>query len=120
MAVTCFCMHEFTKPPRFALLFVPPFILIIMLFLIKPGRKFIDNLNIRQLTSIHTIRVFVEAVLYWLFVVKTIPQVMTFAGYNFDVLAGLSAPVVYYIIFIKGRFSKTALIAWNIISVICY
>jgi hypothetical protein len=104
-------------PPRFALLGLPPMIVIILLFLTKTGKQFIDRLNTGTLTLLHINRVFVELVLYWLFVQKTIPQLMTFEGRNFDILSGLTAPVVYYFGFATKKLNKSVIIIWNILCI---
>jgi hypothetical protein len=51
--------------------------------------------------------------LFWLFVHNTIPRAMTFEGRNFDILSGLSAPLVYYFGFVKQKLNHTILIVWN-------
>lgn len=43
------------------------------------------------LLAVHTLRVPVEIVLYRLFLAGYVPQVMTFEGWNFDIIIGLSA-----------------------------
>ena len=102
------------KPPRFPLLFVPPLLfLLINLFTVR-GRKLLDSFNIKTLTLLHLIRIPVEIVLYWLFVHKAIPELMTFEGRNFDIISGLTAPFIYYFGFIKKSISKQWLIIWNI------
>lgn len=104
-----------TIPPRFALLAVPALLFIIFLFITPKGKNFINSLDIKMLTLLHIVRIPVEICLYWLFLHKSIPQLMTFEGRNFDILAGLTAPVVYYFGFVKPIFSKTFLLLWNII-----
>lgn len=104
-----------TTPPRFLLLVLPPAILLLILLATPAGRRFIDGLNIKTLTIFHIIRIPVEVVLYWLFLNKAIPGVMTFEGRNFDILSGLSAPLVWYFGFVKGSLNKTLLMIWNLI-----
>ena len=105
-------------PPKLPLLVGPPTVLIIMLFLIKKGRLFIDGLSIANLTLVHSVGLFVELVLYFLFVYKYVPKAMTFEGSNFDILSGLSAPIVYYFGFVKNGLNRGILIAWNIICLV--
>ena len=107
-----------TIPPRFALCISPTLLFMVVLFLTARGRRFIDGLQLPQLTLLHTVRVAVELLLFWLFLEKTIPKVMTFEGRNFDVLAGLSAPLVYYFVFVKKSMSRKALLVWNILSLL--
>ncbi len=103
-----------TIPPRFMLLVFPPLLLIISLFFTKGGRRFLDSFDMKTLTLLHIIRVPVELVLLGLFMNKTVPEVMTFEGRNFDILSGLSAPVIYYFVFVKKQLNKKVLLVWNL------
>jgi len=40
---------------------------------------------------------------------------MTFEGRNFDLLSGLSAPLVWYFGFAKGSLNKGLLLVWNVV-----
>ena len=100
-------------PSRFGLLILPPLVLILILFFTKKGRHFIDSLDIKTLTLLHVIRIPVEIVLFWLFVHKSVPQIMTFEGRNFDILSGVTAPFVYYFGFVKNKLDKKIILAWN-------
>lgn len=91
---------------------------ILLLFSINRGRRFIESLNIKYLTVIHVVRIPVEIVLLWLFLYKTIPQLMTFEGRNFDLVAGISAPFIYYFGFIKFKLSKKVILGWNILCLV--
>ncbi|AYL97977.1 hypothetical protein [Mucilaginibacter celer] len=105
-------------PPRFMLLLAPPVILITVIFFTKKGKELINNFSLKTLTLLHIVRIPVELVLYWLYLHKAVPQVMTFEGHNFDILCGLSAPFIYYFGFIKKVLSKRVLMAWNIICML--
>jgi hypothetical protein len=107
-----------TLPPRFALTIFPPLLVIVILFFTRSGRKFIDSLSLKILTQLHVVRIFVEIILLWLFLYKYIPKLMTFEGRNFDILAGLSAPLVAYFGFTKNKLSKKFMIVWNIICLV--
>ncbi len=113
--LTNFYENETTIPPRLILLVLPPIVLIITLFISKRGKLFLNTLNISKLTLLHTIRIPVEIVLYFLFLSKTIPQLMTFEGRNYDILAGLSAPILFYFGFTKNKIGPKLLIFWNIV-----
>lgn len=104
-----------TLPPRFLLLILPPIALIIYLFTTLRGKGFIDSMDLKTLTLLHVVRVPVEIVLFWLFVGKTVPELMTFEGRNFDIIAGITAPVIYYFGFVKNTLAKPILIGWNIL-----
>jgi hypothetical protein len=115
LGVNFFYTETSSLPPRILLMALPPFILIAVLFATAKGRRFIDGLDIKFLTLLHIIRVPVELVLFWLFLGKLAPQLMTFEGRNFDIIAGVTAPFVYYFGFVKKVLHKKILIAWNFI-----
>ena len=104
-----------TTPPRFVLLALPAVLLIIFLFITAKGRVYLNNLDAKTLTLLHVVRIPVELCLYWLFLHKSIPQLMTFEGRNFDILAGLTAPVIFYFGYVKNKLGKTVLLLWNFI-----
>ena len=57
----------------------------------------------------------VEVVLFWLFINKTIPELMTFEGRNFDILAGITTPVIAYLGFRKTGTNRPLLLIWNFV-----
>jgi hypothetical protein len=107
-----------TVPPRFTLMTFPPLLVILILFITKSGRRFIDSLSLKILTQLHVVRIFVEIILLWLFLYKFIPRLMTFEGRNLDILSGLSAPLIDYFGFTKNRLSKKFMLAWNFICLL--
>jgi hypothetical protein len=104
-----------TFPPRFAFLAFPAILLIICLFVTTKGRVYIDRLDTKTLTLLHIVRIPVELSLYWLFVHKSLPQLMTFEGRNFDIVAGLTAPLIFYFGYVKNSLGKPVLLLWNFI-----
>jgi hypothetical protein len=118
IGLTDFYLDGYSMPPRFMLMIVPPMVSMLVLFNTKGGKIFIDTLNIKDLTLLHTVRVPVEITLYFLFVAKAIPEVMTFEGRNFDILAGLTAPIIYYFGFVKNQFSSRVILLWNLASLV--
>jgi hypothetical protein len=100
-------------PPRFMLSIVPAFVGIILLFATSKGRQFLNRLNLQSLTLLHIVRIPVEMVLFWLFVHKTVPQVMTFEGHNFDILSGITAPIIWFVT--KNNGNRPLLLIWNIV-----
>jgi hypothetical protein len=106
------------RPPRIFLTLVPPTLLIIALFFTAKGRAFMDRLDIRILTLIHMVRVPIEMVLYWLMLNKALPLVMTFEGRNFDILSGITAPLVWYFGFVRKKMGRGLLLAWNVICLL--
>lgn len=118
ISITGFYADTSSLPPRFLLLVMPPMVFIVILFSTGRGRMLIGSLDIKYLTILNIIRIPVELVLFWLFVHKTIPQLMTFEGRNFDILSGVSAPFVYYFGFIKSKLNSKTILVWNIICLV--
>ncbi len=116
ISLTGFYKNTEAFPPRFILVLGPPIITLLLLFLTGKGKRVLNSLNFQKLTLLHTIRIPVELILFGLFTQNLIPELMTFSGRNFDVLAGLTAPFIYYFGFVKKRLSRGFLIFWNIAS----
>ena len=103
-------------PPKIILTGILPAILtLLFLFLTAKGRQFIDSLPLKNLTYLNIVRIPVEIVLFWLFLNKSIPELMTFQGRNFDLIAGITAPFVAYFGFTKQKISRKAILIWNFI-----
>lgn len=115
ISISGFYIDTDTMPPRVLLLLLPPLLFIVGIFITSKGRHFVDTLNLKSITILHTIRIGVEMILYSLFVYKAVPQLMTYEGRNFDILAGLSAPLIFYFGFIKKQLSRNAILIWNFI-----
>ncbi|MCC3160350.1 hypothetical protein LJ737_24150 [Hymenobacter sp. 15J16-1T3B] len=115
-ALAGFFLKTDAFPPRTALLLGPPLLGIGLLFATARGRRFLAGLRPDQLTLLHVVRVPVELTLLGLYLLGSVPRLMTFEGRNWDILAGLSAPLVYYFAFRRPRWGRTALRAWNVLG----
>ena len=115
LAINGFYLKTDDVPPRLVLAGVLPPLLLIIAYFIFAGKSFIEPLPLRILTLLHIIRVPVEIVLWWLYGQKLVPELMTFEGRNFDILAGISAPVIAWLAFRGGKVKRTLLIVWNLI-----
>ncbi|MES2616349.1 MAG: hypothetical protein V4613_00635 [Bacteroidota bacterium] len=116
LGFTGFYLNFNTIPPRFVALLGPSLLIIILLFSTKKGRQFLDTLNLQKLTILHTLRIPVEIVLYAIFSAGLIPETMTFEGANFDMLSGISAPIIAYLVFKTKALSMKALLIWNFVT----
>lgn len=102
-------------PPRFGLLVGPPLLLIILLFVTRGGRRFMDSLPLVPLTALSIVRISVEITLYSLYLHRYVPELMTYTGRNFDLISGNAAPFVAYAIY-KNLIGKRVILLWNIIG----
>jgi len=117
VAFTGFYENTSATPPRFALILVPSTLLIIYGLLPKQQSWFIKVRDMRMSTLLHFIRFPVEIVLFYLFIHKMIPELMTFEGRNYDIVMGITAPIIAFL-FLKNKISKYGLFAWNSIGLV--
>ena len=104
-------------PPRFLFIILPSLLIIIYGLLPKQTAWIINNRNTKISTFIHLVRLPVEIVLLYLFLNNMIPQLMTFEAMNFDIIIGITAPIIGFL-FLKNKISKKILMYWNIIGLI--
>ncbi|MDO7849698.1 hypothetical protein Q5H92_25270 [Hymenobacter sp. M29] len=104
-----------TVPPHALGLVGPPVLLIGLLFATARGRRYLNGLDLKMLTLLHAVRIPVELVLFGLFAQRAVPELMTFAGRNWDILSGLSAPLVYFLVFTRQVPGRVGLLVWNFI-----
>ena len=117
IAISGFYQITDTMPPRLALAAVPPLLVIAALFSTSNGRQLIDAMSLKWTILLHSIRILVEATLYWLFLFRQVPALMTFEGGNIDILAGLSAPVVWWA-FSRNYIGRRGLVIWNSLALV--
>lgn len=105
-----------TFPPRFPLLLFPSLCMILLAFITPGGKKVIARIDLKKLTEMHVIRIFVEFVLLRLLIYGVLPESMTFEGRNFDIISGISAPVVAFIAFRTLPIKRGLLLVWNLLA----
>ncbi|WP_323832234.1 hypothetical protein [Algoriphagus sp. D3-2-R+10] len=101
----------FAKPPRFVFVIIATICLFICFY------RFIskNKIRINFLIAIHMLRVPVEVVLYQLYLQNKVPILMTFKGYNFDIVIGVFAVLLLsYLLVTKRNMPKPFMIWWNV------
>lgn len=117
LAVTGFYQFTNSIPPRIIIFgMVPAIGVITVLFIFS--RDIIIKFPINTLTIIHIIRIPVEVVLYLLFQNGQVPEIMTFEGRNFDILVGITAPIISWLAIKNNKVDSKILIIWNILGLI--
>ena len=104
-------------PPRFVFMMGPAVVLILLMFVTKKGKTLTDRLDLKALTGVHLVRLPVEIILMILAIGKAVPTEVTFEGRNFDIIMGLTALPVSWLIFKRNK-SKKLLLAWNILGIL--
>lgn len=103
-------------PPRImVVLFVPLITLIWTLLLSTTTRELLPFISGSVLVNLQVFRFFVEILLWMLFIQNLLPIQMTFEGRNFDIIAGITGPIVAYMAYNKNVISKKGVIIWNIV-----
>jgi hypothetical protein len=80
-------------------------------------QKVLSKIPREKIIQLQSFRFFVEVLLWMLFISSAVPIQMTFEGRNFDILSGLTAPFVAYLIS-RSKISKPLVIAWNVACLI--
>jgi hypothetical protein len=117
IALSGFYLVADTVPPHFLLAALPPLLLIAGLFATQAGRRFLDGMDLKWCILLHSIRILVEINLYWLFLYKQVPALMTFESGNIDILVGLTAPLIWWA-FKRERIGRRGLFIWNTLSLL--
>jgi hypothetical protein len=94
------------------LLFIP-LIAILLFTFSRTMKEVLPHIHPARIIRLQVFRVFVEILLWFLFLDSVLPIQMTFEGRNFDVLSGLTAPIIAFLAF-KNKISKSAIILWNL------
>jgi hypothetical protein len=101
-----------TLPPKFFIVLIVPLITLLWATSRQSVKEILFQIPPQTILWLQSFRIFVEVLLWMLFVDNLLPVQMTFEGYNFDIISGLTAPVAA-LIFYKTR-SSTFLLIWNI------
>ncbi|HTQ05414.1 MAG TPA: hypothetical protein VMI54_16235 [Polyangiaceae bacterium] len=76
------------------------------------GRRLADTLPLTALVGFQVFRLPLELVMHEAAREKVMPSVMSFGGYNFDIVSGLTAAVVALLL-ARGRAPRGLVLAWN-------
>ena len=88
-----------------------PFIVIIVVTFLKGTGRILSSIPAKSIVQLQVFRVFVEILLWALFIQNLLPVQMTFEGRNWDILSGVTAPLAA--IFLSR--SKWGLAIWNVV-----
>jgi len=110
---------DFSKlPPRPALAMLLPLPVIFVIAFSKKGTQLLQTIPSHWLVFMQSFRVIVELLLLFAFMAGKLPVQMTFEGRNFDVLTGLFALPVGYLLARKRPYASRLAIAFNIIGIV--
>lgn len=107
-------LMDFTStPPKLMLIVLPPVLAISYLSSSTRVNALIQEIPSSWLVYIQSFRILVEIFLWMLFARNIIPVQMTFEGSNYDILTGLSAPLVAYYTLSQNKWPRIVAVLWN-------
>jgi len=112
LSMTGFTRRMELFPLNLAPVLLVPLIGILFITFSRATKHILQFVQMQTLTRLQVFRVFVEILLWLLFIENLLPVQMTFEGINFDIVAGLTAPFAAYLFSVNRK----AMIAWNIVS----
>lgn len=118
LALNGWYMNRTATPPHMIFPVIVTFSLMTLAFATPRGRRFIGGLSPFALTLLHVIRIPVEICLYWLAYYKQVPWSMTFYGHNYDIVFGITAPIIAWFGIRKRRIPTRLIQAWNVAGII--
>ena len=109
--------RDLSLPPRIPLFMIVPLFLFTIIFMYKNRNSdILDKLPIHIPIFFQSFRAFIEVLFYFTFTQGILPKQVTFDGYNYDVLLGISA-IFMGLYAMRKNASKKLLIAWNITGI---
>jgi len=99
-------------PPKMMIVLVIPLVTIIWTVRTKEMKEILLHTPPESIIWIQSFRIVVEILLWRLYVDNLAPIQMTFEGYNFDILSGLTAIVVALLV-TRKKVPSQLVIAWN-------
>jgi len=110
---------DFSKlPPRPALAMLMPLPIIMLIAFSKTGTRLLQTVPSHWLVFMQSFRIIVELLLLFAFMAGKLPAQMTFEGRNFDVITGVLALPVGYLLARKKSYASKLGIAFNIIGIL--
>ncbi len=101
------------RPPRMLMLLLPITVTTLIVALSPLGRRIAAQAPLWVLVGFQSFRVLVELLLWGIHRQGVLPVQMTFEGYNFDILTGLSA-IGFGWAAMTGKVSNRVLWIWNL------
>lgn len=103
-------------PPRILVVPLTAFAAVVLITRRAGFRRLVAQTPLAWVVGLQGFRVGVELLLYGLHVDGRAPVQLTFEGRNFDILAGLTAPLVAWALASSHRWARALAWVWNVIS----
>ena len=105
-----------TLPPGMFYMLVPIIMLVMFMARSRIGETVALSFPLWLLMGMESFRLVVEVFLHQLWLDGQLPKMLTYQGVNFDILIGISAPIVAWLLISRRISNRTALV-WNVIGI---
>jgi hypothetical protein len=105
-----------TLPPGLFYMLAPIIMLAVFMARSRVGETIALSFPLWLLMGMESFRLIVEVFLHQLWLDGQLPKMLTYQGANFDILIGISAPVVAWLL-ISRRISNRMALVWNAIGI---
>jgi hypothetical protein len=105
-----------TLPPGLFYMLAPIIMLAVFMARSRVGETVALSVPLWLLMGMESFRLVVEVFLHQLWLDGQLPKMLTYQGANFDILIGISAPVVAWLL-ISRRISNRMALVWNAIGI---
>jgi len=110
---------DFTStPPKLMIIIIPPVLAISYLSSSTRVNALIKEIPSSWLVYIQSFRILMEILLWLMFIRNVIPLQMTFEGVNYDILTGLSAPLIGYYCLSQNKWPRITAVLWNMAGIL--
>lgn len=110
---------DFGIPPRFPILLIVPLLAFCIYFYTRnKNNKFIQSIPLHWTAFYQSFRILVEFLILYTFLKGIMPVEATFEGYNFDIVMGITALPIGFLIYKTNRKYKTLLRIWNVVGIL--
>lgn len=107
-----------TLPPRMLVAVVPPIILTIILLSSKNFKTILLHTPLKWLVYIQAFRIVMELILWMGLKAGFVPFQMTFEGWNYDIIVGITAISAGMVFYRKNRIRRREAVIWNVFGIL--
>lgn len=118
LSVKGFFMRFDVLPPRILFAIVPMVLVLIYTAISSKVLPLLTHIPQTWLIYVQAFRIVMEMVLWLLAKEKLVPEIMTWDGHNFDILIGITAPMVAYLCFTINKWSPKIALVWNWLGIL--
>lgn len=112
-------LNTMELPPRFVIFLILPAFLFAGIFIYKNRNSaWLQKIPQSWLVYVQGFRIVVETLFVFTVAEGILHRNVTIEGYNYDMILGISAPIVAFFAFGKKVISKKMVIAWNYLGLI--